>query len=246
MTSHPEGAEAPKSPVRLEFETPVTLVGGGAFDLAAFRLAEAIAGAVIAADGGANVFRPEAGLFDGRPPLAAVIGDMDSVIALDDWRGLEGCEVIPLAEQDTTDLQKCLYTVAAPLYLGVGFLGRRFDHSLAAAHALLAYAHRRVVLIGAEDVVFLAPRHWRAKLTPGDRVSIYPLRPVRGVRSSGLRWPIDGLELAAGAQIGTSNEASAEEVEVEFDHLGALIILDQHCLGAAVDSLLSGRSGCDR
>lgn len=237
MTSQSEGAEAPPPPPRLEFKTPVTLVGGGAIDWSAFHAAQALARTVIAADGGANMFRAEAGLFGGASPLAAVIGDMDSVLALEDWRRLEDCDVIPIAEQDTTDLQKCLYTVEAPLYLGVGFLGRRFDHSLAAAHALLAYAHRRVVLISAEDVVFLAPQHWRATLAPDDRVSIYPLRHVRGVRSSGLRWPIDNLAMEAGAQIGTSNAAAASEVAAEFDRVGALIILDRNRLGAAIESL---------
>jgi thiamine pyrophosphokinase len=48
-----------------------------------------------------------------------------------------------LPEQDTTDFEKCLYSVAAPLLLGVGFLGGRADHHLAAMNVLVRYADRR-------------------------------------------------------------------------------------------------------
>ena len=225
----------------LRFDHPVALVGGGAFDWESYHLAERRCGATVAADGGANWFTPQAALFEGRPPLAGVVGDMDSIADLAAWRAAPGCEVVALTEQDSTDLEKCLYSVAAPLFLGIGFLGARFDHSLAAAHALLKFAHLKVLLIGESDLMFLAPPVCRLRLRRGARVSLFPLRETAGGRSTGLEWPIDGLTLAAGAQSGTSNRATAELVEISFPAPGVLTILEREWLDAAMAAL--GGSG---
>lgn len=215
----------------LHFARPVVLVGGGAparEDLA--YLAEA-APHIVAADGGADWLRAWSVTPD------AIIGDMDSLDDPGFWRAEKGVRVLRLEEQECTDLEKCLMVTRAPYYFGLGFFGGRFDHSLAALHALLAFADRRLILVGPEDLTFLAPRRWQARLAPGAIVSIFPLRPVRGVASEGLRWPIAGLALEAGQRIGSSNVAVAEEVLAEFDGRGALITLERRHLAAAMESL---------
>jgi len=220
----------------IEFPGPVTLVGGGAVERADFEAARALAPHVVAADGGANAL---AGL---GAQAHAVIGDMDSVADLEAHRA-GGALIRHLAEQHTTDFEKCLYATRAPYYLGVGFTGRRFDHTLAALHVLLRRAESRAALIGEEEVIFLAPRIWRARLAPGARVSIAPLRPVVALASSGLEWPLDGLALSMGERIGTSNRAAAAEVSVEFDRMGAAIMVEKRFLAAVVDSALSIPAG---
>jgi len=87
----------------------------------------------------------------------AIIGDMDSIRSDID----ESVTTVSIAEQNSTDLEKALRSIDAPLLLGIGFLGGRLDHTLAAMHALVAAADRKVILIGAEDVVFAAPLAWR-------------------------------------------------------------------------------------
>ena len=78
----------------------------------------------------------------------AVIGDMDSLRGSGRLRAA-GVAIFEVGEQDTTDLEKCLYSVEAPLYIGLGFLGGRIDHHLAAMNALVKYPGKPVVLIGA-------------------------------------------------------------------------------------------------
>jgi thiamine pyrophosphokinase len=212
------------------FDRGVTLVGGGAADRAAFEEARALAPLVVAADGGADALEG----WDARPE--AVIGDMDSATVAHLWRD-RGVPVLKLDEQDTTDLEKCLYSVEAPFFVGVGFTGRRFDHTLAALHAMLRW-RRPLVLLGEEDVVFLCPQDWRARLAPGARVSFFPLAPARGLGSEGLLWPIDGLDFAPGARIGTSNAASAAEVSARFDGPGMACILERRFLAQAVAGLI--------
>jgi thiamine pyrophosphokinase len=144
---------------------------------------------------------------------------------------------VALAEQETTDLEKCLYSIDAPLYLGVGFTGRRFDHTLAALHALLRWPAKRIVLIGPEDAIFLAPLQWQISLPEGTRVSLFPLAPVRGLHSSGLTWPIDGLDFAPGLRIGTSNKATGGAVSASFDAAGMAAMVPREHLGPVLDGL---------
>lgn len=220
------------APSPLVFTEPVALIGGAPADADGRAAALARAGAVVAADGGANGFTP-----GGDPRLDAVIGDMDSVRDLAAWRAEPSCHVAPIAEQDTTDLEKCLYTVDAPLYIGSGFLGDRLDHTLAAAHALLRHPHRRVVLIGEVDLLTLCPPRMALSVGAGVRVSIFPLRPVRALWSKGLRWPLDGLELAAGKQVGTSNVSVSSRVVLAFEAFGAVLMLPRDRLDAVIEAL---------
>ncbi len=219
--------------IPLQFDRPVLLLGGGEAHPDDLADAHARAGAIVAADGGAN--RLESGPL--RP--AAVIGDMDSVANPDRWRADPQVRFLPVAEQDSTDLEKCLRLTRAPLYLGVGFMGLRLDHTLAALHALLRNPDRRVVLIGREEAAFLAPPDWRARLAPGARVSVFPMRACTARGSRGLRWPLDPLALEAGSTIGSSNEAAQEEVALSFDRPGAVILLERRWLDAAIDALVA-------
>jgi len=186
-------------------------------------------GAVVAADGGVDSYDALSGL----PPLRAVIGDMDSIQDPGAWRH-GPARFVHLAEQNSTDFEKCLYATEAPLYIGAGFTGGRVDHSLAALHAILRHDDKRVVLIGTGEVMALAPpeRVLRVAVTPGSTVSIYPLLAVRGTRSRGLAWPVEGLEFAPGLQSGTSNQATDQTVEVAFDGPGALVILERRALAS--------------
>ncbi len=212
---------------RVSFQNGVTLASGAPFDSNSLHRALALAPHPVAADGGADRL-----MALGTVP-EAVVGDMDSL------RGSLPTEVraIPVAEQDTTDFDKCLACVEAPFFIGVGFLGGRLDHTLAALSVLLDYQDRKIVLLGEEDIAFVAPPDWTITLEPGARVSFFPLIPCKGVASGGLRWPIEGLEMSAGGQIGTSNEAVEAQVSAVFDRAGVVTILPERFLEQALESL---------
>lgn len=211
---------------RIEAPAGVTLIGA---PFGADQLDEALARAptLICADGGANVV--------GNRTPAAVIGDLDSLEGEAGWRAGLGDRLIRVEEQDSTDFEKCLARIGAPFFIGAGFLGGRLDHTLAALHALVAEP-RPVVLIGAEDVVFAAGRSFSLHLEVEDRVSIFPMRPVKVLSSAGLRWSADGLDMAAGDRVGTSNEALGGAVDLAFDAPGAVILLARGRLDAALDA----------
>ncbi|MFV0474583.1 MAG: thiamine diphosphokinase [Pikeienuella sp.] len=195
-------------------------------------LAEALrrAPALVCADGGANA------LPEGAAP-EAIIGDLDSLADAEGWRARLGARLVHVAEQESTDLEKCLRHVDAPFLIGVGFLGGRLDHELAALHAMIAEP-RPLLLIGEEDVALSAGTALSLDPPAGDRLSIYPLRPVRALAGSGLRWPIDGLEMEAAGRIGTSNQTTGP-VSMRFDRPGAVVILPRARLDAALRGLLN-------
>lgn len=210
-------------------EVPVTLIGAGAAPDEDIAAARAHAPRVVAADGGAG-----RALAAGLMP-EAVFGDFDSLDTAT-RRALPEDRLHHVPEQETTDFDKALRHTLAPLVLGVGFLGARLDHLLAAQTVLARRADRRCLLIGGADLVFLCPPELSLDLDAGCRVSLYPLAEVRG-RSEGLFWPIDGLTFAPGGVIGTSNRVTEGPVRLSMAAPAMLVILPREALGAAVTSL---------
>lgn len=205
----------------------VTLIGGGKVTGQDLAQALALAPVVAAADSGAD--RALAG---GLMPQA-VIGDLDSLSDA-------GRAAIPpdrlhrIAEQDTTDFEKCLSRIAAPFVVAVGFAGPRADHLLACLTTLVRLRRPPCLLLGGEDAIFAAPARLRLDLPPATRLSLYPLGPVTGA-SRGLRWPIDGLTLNPARRIGTSNE-TAGAVELAL-HGPCLVILPRGHAAAVIRAL---------
>ena len=190
------------APPRLAFDSPVLALGGGSFDADTLRplLAQY---PLIAADSGGDAARnlgvmPE-----------YIIGDFDS---LTDARPFPENRLIRLDAQDSTDLEKTLSCLTTPLCLGFGFLGRRFDHSLAALHAL-ARARFPVLLVGRYDAVLFCRGDFRGGLPQNARLSIWPLSCQHFIGSKGLEWALDGLEFEAGKTIGTSNRTIANDAQ---------------------------------
>lgn len=206
----------------------ITLIGSGDADEATIRAALALAPRVVAADGGAV-----AALAAGVTPLA-VIGDMDSLPASIRAR-LDPATVHPVAEQDSTDFEKCLQRIRAPLILAVGFTGDRMDHQLAALSALVRHPAQPCIVIGPGQIVFLAPPALTLDVAPGTLVSLYPLGDVGGT-SDGLEWPIAGLRFAPDGRVGTSNRATGP-VRLRFDAARMLVILPRDALVLAVSAL---------
>lgn len=196
--------------------SPVTLVGGGQASAEDLHMALTLAPTCVAADGGAILARVA-----GVTP-AAVIGDFDSFPP-------ELADAFPadrlhrIEEQNSTDFEKALTRIDAPLVIGVGLMGGRIDHQLGALHVLMAFPDRAVVLLAPEELIFLAPPRIDLPTEPGDVVSLFPLAPATA-RSRGLRWPLDGLGFAPGVQSGTSNQATGPISVVPSDPAMVMIV----------------------
>lgn len=207
--------------------TPIILIGGA--EVAPDTLTTALkwGKTVVCADGGADT-----ALWAELQP-AAVIGDMDSIsdAAKDAY-----AEVLhPIAEQNSTDFEKALRNIEAPLIVGVGFLGDRFDHSLAALHVMLKYHDKPVVLVGDHDLLFLAPRQVVLNLPVGMRFSLMPMAQAR-VDTIGLKWNLSDAAMSLKEFIGTSNEVVSSPVSV-YALGGLAVILPPEALEAVIIGL---------
>jgi thiamine pyrophosphokinase len=208
---------------------PVTLVGGADLRRNDLNMALSFAPGLVAADGGADHL-----LRAGLQPQA-VIGDMDSIS--DAARRAHAVVMHPVPEQLTTDFDKALRHIAAPLVIALGVTGGRFDHELAALHVLLRHPDRVCVVLGPDSLMVLCPPVLALNLPLRSVVSLFPMGPVR-CASTGLRWPTDGLDFAPGSVIGTSNEAIGP-VTLAPDAPLMLLILPADALAETVRALLA-------
>lgn len=207
----------------------ITLIGASKVKTTDFKQCLRLAPVLIAADGGAKI-----AVKLGQTP-EKVIGDFDSIDE-NTLSQIPANRLLKLANQNTTDFEKCLEHISAPLILALGFLGKRVDHQLAALHTLVQNPHQACILIGKHDVIFHLPAEFKMQLPIGTRFSLFPLAPVVGT-SVGLEWSIKGLDFAPDRKIGTSNMATETDVSLRMDNAGMLAILPRDTLTAVIEAL---------
>lgn len=210
----------------------VTLIGGGETALDDLDTALRIAPLLVAADGGADT-----AITFGHIPSVA-IGDFDS-ISRNARRTIGQENLIHIAEQDSTDFAKALSCINSEFVIAVGFAGYRLDHTLAVMNVMVRHPRPPCIVLGAEDIVFLAPSQLSLSLAAGTRISLFPMGNARG-KSKGLRWPIDGIDFAPDGRIGTSNEVTGE---VSLCIEGPmLIMLPRDCLDPVLSAVTAPTS----
>ena len=180
---------------------------------------------VVAADGGAAT-----ALAFGFPP-DVVVGDLDSIgapVLADLQRRGVPVETHP-RDKNATDgqlaIERALLVQPASLWL-LGFLGGpRLDQAL--AHVLfLARLGTPVVMLDErnECMLLLSGGELAWPTEPGEVVSLIPLAgEVTGIRTRGLRWPLNGERLQLGDTRGVSNEPVAAEARVSIEQ-GQLLV----------------------
>jgi thiamine pyrophosphokinase len=223
------------SPEILSFDEPLVLVGGGDIDAAVLEALAGRGAALVGVDGGADVIAA-AGLMP-----QAIIGDLDSITDAACWPA--PVRILRIEEQITTDFEKALYSTRAPLTIAMGMTGRRFDHTLAALHVVTRYAaERKIIIVDGADLALALSGPFAFAVAAGDKVSVHPLLPIRFRDSSGLKYPLAGLDMASGALIGTSNVAESGPFAIEPAESGIpwLLLLDNKYLLPVVDGILAG------
>jgi thiamine pyrophosphokinase len=148
-----------------------------------------------------------------------VVGDLDSVSAeaLAGARSAGAAIDEHPADKDQTDLELALDAavgMGANGIVVIGAHGGRADHALANLSLLAAPAYADLDVEARADaervvVVRSKPRSIHGRV--GEPVSLVPVHgPAVGVRTEGLRWPLDGDTLGPGSTRGVSNEFVTE------------------------------------
>jgi len=203
------------------------LIGAGPSNAELIREISFYSDAIVAADGGFWAAE-QAGA-----QVALVVGDMDSQQDLP-----AGQAAAHILDQETTDFQKCLVVCDADVFLGVGFLGGRLDHQLAAFSTLLNEP-RPVVLIDEAQLVFVVPQEFSVDLEAETPVGFYPMVSIEA-SLRGVRWPLSNVAMSPIGQIATSNVALGGALEITVDGPGLLAIMPRRYLVAVLAALDRG------
>ena len=178
---------------------------------------------IVAADGGGSKAL-QAGI---TPDW--IIGDLDS-ISKRDLRALQP-RILNEVSQENTDLEKALSfitrTLPATHLTMVGFLGGRWDFSLANILHLIAYAKKlHITLAGDGWRMHLLTHDTRFSAKPKKRVSLVPLSKCTGVTLSGLKYPLFNETLTVGTTRSLSNQTTAKEFNVKLKR-GVLLVYQE-------------------
>lgn len=178
---------------------------------------------VVAADSGVDV------ALRFRRKVDVLVGDLDSASPAGlEWARSHGARVDRHPRRkDATDIELALSAaaeLAASVHV-VASVGGRLDHALANLTLLASPRWAAVELsaaIGSARVDVVRRRH-RIGGAAGELVSLLAVGgPARGVRTSGLEYPLDGEDLEPCTTRGVSNVICAPPAEVEVSS-GALL-----------------------
>ena len=174
--------------------------GGAAWGLLAAAMR------VIACDSAADAYRRR---FRKWPDV--IIGDLDSLRAVEDVGHYRGVELIRISDQDTNDLEKAMSYCAKRGWKNpviVGATGKREDHAIGNVFRALDYGLEIVTDRGR----FIPVRGKAAlKLRKGAAVSVFAPDPKTRMTSKGLKWPLDDVKFK-NLYCATLNRATASRV----------------------------------
>jgi thiamine pyrophosphokinase len=186
---------------------------------------------VVAADGGAATVLA----FGFQPDV--VVGDLDSIdaaVLADLRRRGVPIETHP-RDKDATDgqlaIERALQFAPASVWL-LGFLGGpRLDQALAHVLYLVRLGTPALMLDERNECTLVLPGTDHLWLTePGEVVSLIPLAgDVTGIRTHGLRWPLQDERLLLGSTRGVSNEPNAIEARVSIER--GMLLVTRHFPG---------------
>ncbi|HDN58664.1 MAG TPA: thiamine diphosphokinase [Candidatus Marinimicrobia bacterium] len=205
------------------FSDFVLLVGNARFEnLDLIKGLRDKASGIVGVDGGAAVLK-KCGII---PHL--IVGDFDSVdINTLEFFKAKGTEILHIPDQNNNDLEKALRTIVKETsnLILVGFLGSRFDHTLATLFVLKKYIKKyRFFLVGdAMEVYLLKAGNYKFSTEKGQIFSIFAFNRAEGVVLKGFKYNLDSVRLLPGS-LGLSNTSLGREAEIRFSR-GTLIVV---------------------
>lgn len=179
---------------------------------------------LICADGGANSAR-KLNLIPNY-----IIGDFDS-IEFENLKYYQGKSVIiNIKDQYSTDVEKCLDFMVKKKYSNAvlcGVTGNRLDHTFCNLGIVLKYFDKISISIIAEKSFLKAYKGIvELKTIPGETVSLYGFDKKTKIKSKGLKFPLNNIELPFGKKESTSNLAISSSIKLVITGGPIFIIRD--------------------
>ena len=214
---------SPNSGLDFNKTQPILLIGGAPTSAKTVTKAFAYAESSFALDGG------WVNAHNAKVDVDAIIGDLDSVPS-----EAAGTKHVQIDDPNTTDFEKALSIVRAPLLIAVGVLGGRQDHHLATYKAILSDP-RPIILVGDQDLSFIAPPSLTLDVVPGGVCGFWPLVNV-AAKVDGVKWPFDRT-MGIDGFVSSSNKLTTDRLSVTTQGRGLLITLPVENLPTVVRQL---------
>jgi len=161
-----------------------------------------------------------------------VVGDLDSIPVEIIESQIEslGISVIPMLNQNSSDLSKALKyceNLAAKRIDVIGIEGGRLDHQLGAYFSLCEQNSNAILHLD-EWSVRLVPKEGFIidSIEKDKNVSLFAIGYVKGVKISGVKWPLNNEQLAPGTN-GLHNESTGEEIQISHNGGNLLLLIER-------------------
>jgi thiamine pyrophosphokinase len=156
-----------------------------------------------------------------------ILGDMDSISDAS-RKFFRSVKKVPIAEQNSTDLEKALRYCLRHRITSVdivGATGDRIDHSTCALGCFREFGHLlQMRIVDPLGEMYYVGRRFVISTRKGQKISLIPLNRCMGIYTQNLRYGLRGSTLELGCRNGISNEATGDEVAISVRR-GSLILL---------------------
>lgn len=175
----------------------------------------------IAADGGGNI----AHNFDSLPDI--VIGDLDSF----EQPETPSYEIAFDPDQETNDLEKALNRAlneGADDVVVLGAIGKRLDQTLKNLSVLKQFNDKFESLLYKDNFgdTLLLPNFFSKEIETGTLISLFPLSgKVTGIKTEGLKYPLNNEKLLNGVRDGSSNRVISSPVKISYEEGDLLMFI---------------------
>ncbi len=181
---------------------------------------------VIAADGAANTLHK----FKLTPDV--IIGDLDSVKpkTLKYYKSKK-VKIKQVTDQNLNDFEKALQLAFTDKFKNIyvlGATGKRLDHTLNNLSILKRNCEKaNIKLIDTHFEIFFADKKTAFNYRKNETVSLIALSKATGIKTTGLKYPLNSEALEFGKRQGALNSSTDKTVAVEFAR-GDLLIFKRH------------------
>lgn len=158
-----------------------------------------------------------------------VVGDFDSI---DLHRIPKNIFVLQRPNQNFTDFDKCMQEIVNQGFGKVdvwGATGLEHDHFLGNLSTALRFKEQiQMTFWDDYSRFFFIPKKFSVREVKHRTLSLFPFPFATRVHSTGLHYPLNGMDLEIGKQVGTRNFATENEVSICFEQGEILLFISNN------------------
>jgi thiamine pyrophosphokinase len=157
-----------------------------------------------------------------------MIGDFDSISEQTQkiFSNVERVVFPPEKDETDSDLAFDYVTKFNPdIVHAVGFVGSRWDHSMANLMLLVRYADLNLVFINENNRTTLCKKNQIVNRTNGDYLSLIPLTDIKGLNIKGVKYPLTDRDITWPSSLTISNVIIESQADINFDEGKMLLMI---------------------